>query len=771
MVLLHFSVKTDIVLQGKLFPVDHITSNTISLAAWIGGPNNQNLAYNVFDPKTATTEIKLEIQNNDVDTIKFQQSIERTSPVGTRAYCLASSFMPVTALLDLLSNQTEQKCFCMASNFDANASILYLTNLTTDIPKVRTLALQPSILHETQALNSVMTNLCTQLQSRVASMGIPPEIGAPQFIPINTNTFLPMHQVQTAYPVVPELFNNIQKNIPIPLAWHMYDLYKTITSTNLHPDLLKAMPDKELVMLLGCPMLQNRCNCALTSPYDSDETLDGLGLMDKDTEEISRTFSQLSFASQLRTQVKTDTTPTPKTLPEMVQALVQWKESDLTKQPRTSMAALIDDCENTAQGLKIQHTSLKQLYLDKCKKSEARLLALMLDEAKEYPNLFSQLTQIDHKQACPVLFRLAKLAGEGQWNTAMTVVTARNRAMDANGTIASSLAGHGVCISQLIDDKGDFHYTPMEGTTSMKVHPSKAMLNRKDDLQVLLPDGQVKPMSISDYATIFAQNVHAIAAFSPQNMVQASLAENEDYVNDWSKSPFYMGAFYTGFAMEKTSLGCMPCLKQNFGAPVVWFSKHDTVAEPITPDTAGMSKQVFTTKLQQQIDEAWPPFATESQIKALMQHWSPVQPLPYKRLRTQDNYKNYITTMVSCAFDRPEHRAMALKVYQSVADTFNQKQRARGEKDDDGHRIAVDANYLSVCLHISLRLPPEGECMKTGAITNLRDTVEELGLTRLMSCPLKRAMINSRMKLESKHPFYVCDKSKRVVHAFNQKLH
>jgi hypothetical protein len=800
MVLVDCTVKVDIVLAGSFVPMQQVFSTTApasdqqtlydahkprstSLCAWMGG-DNSNMFMREIDSTTGTTRLQIDVNENDLDTVKFTQTLDLVTACGNRPYVLASSWIPVEQLCNLLDGK--EKCFCMSSNFDKNAVVMTFTNVGTDTKRLRALKLNASALRNMDKMNHFVQNLSQHLQNTVSSLEISPSIGATQFIPINTITYLPMQNVCSCYAVIPRLFSKI-KNTPVTLPWLMYDMYQALHLTQFHPTLLQALPDADLITRFGCPMIQNRCNCALTSPYSEDLTSDQFGRATKGTEEISLTFSQMAFRAQ---QTQSDYSPPQfnklhsayldqyiSTLKEVQQENNQHLATAAIQGPvkmRKTIAACIDDCENGAQGFILQHKALKNLY-EQINQDPRRLLSLIKETARQYPHLFANITPSVHESMAPVLFRLAKAAHEKTWETSMTVVTARNRAMEAvaSATGVQQLAGHGVCMGRVTTASNEYVYPPMEATTSMKVQPAKQHLQRKADIVCKMLDGSLKTFSLSEYATILAQNVHHMLSISPFSLIQANISDSVEYKNDWTKSPFYVGAFYTGFVMHSNSLGCIPCTntKQtaSFGAPVPHLNCEQTCALPIPMLDTDMDKYEFDQFLTSLSTEVWPPAASKDDIDKMLAMLAPVDPLPLSSMLTEKNYKQHLTTLISCAYDDPAHRHIARFVLSKLAERFNQLQE-KAAQNDDGHRLHVNGNYHSATINIIIDLNKDGETMKSSTIKNLQQAINDTGMQTLVQCPFKEQKIERQMQLESIHPFYLCDQGNGIVHSFAHQL-
>lgn len=790
MVKIEAIIKVEACLGGAYLPLSQILPSdptcaeftvhrpkSSSLCCWIGGEKNNELSIAPVDPDTNLATISLNVHEDDVDTIKFLQTMDIVTPQGTRPYILACNFMSMHEFCDLL--EKKQRSFAMCSNFDKNSVILSLHSNNTRVDHLRALKLSPSILLNTSEINAAIDTVSGNLQKVVSSLSIPVEIGATQFVPMNTKTFLPMQSISSCYALIPHLFQNID-HVGIPLTWHLYDMYQSIHTTQLHPSLLVDLDDKELILYFGCPMIQNRCNCALASPYSEDLTTDKFGRVTVGTEEIGLTFNQLA----LRTQNQAPPTPvdTPHySFEEAVASLkchrdelcntlrdTQYNPENTKIRERNSIATCLDDCENGAQGFIIQHKALGRLYRA-CNGNENVLASMMINTASKSPHLFANIPDSLHRTMAPVLLRLAKLIHSKKWNTSMTVVTARNRAMSADNSIAPQLAGHGVCLAQVIDQDNSISYIPMEATTSMKVQPSKASLGLETDVACKMQDGTIQRFTLSEWATIFAQNTYNCIAISPFSSTQCSVSENCDYLKNWKNSPFYMGVFYSGFIFLPLSTGSIPCMGSCFGAPLSTLGSNQTFAMPISKDTTGIDQNPLKEWFRKQTLEAWPPPAREQDFQNMMAHWAPVQPIALSSLLTKENYKNYITTCISSSFDDRNHVLMAHAIHQRFAKQFTQNQIASSD-DDDGHRIFPSTAYHGALINIRLKIQKDGKPMKASAIGNMLQTTQQLGLQHFVQFPQKTATVSARMGMPSKHAFYKCDQGNGIVHAFNHKL-
>ena len=116
------------------------------------------------------------------------------------------------SIIDLLNKLQKPELddgsnFFMVSNFDKNAVVMKITNIDTDIRAARNIRMRSSVLHDTPRINEIIKQTSDELQSVVSKLNVTPEIGSLQFIPMNTNTFLPMQNVASCYAILPAMFN------------------------------------------------------------------------------------------------------------------------------------------------------------------------------------------------------------------------------------------------------------------------------------------------------------------------------------------------------------------------------------------------------------------------------------------------------------------------------------------------------------------------------------------------------------------------------------
>lgn len=308
---LHFSVKTDLVLGGAQHTVaetlaapmspelDHYggspNAKAFYLQAWIGGGSEERSITQMKADGTA--DVKLNLIDGDVNTIKLECNYVCPSTSGPRLHHHCSNYIPVMDLLAHLDGSSKNQHFFMQNNMVQNGAVCKFTNLSTDVNAVKKLKLRPSAMLQQDAITNKILRMGKDLKNKLSQLSISPENAGPQFV--DGFTLLPLQGALTNYGLLGFQFQCL--NSAVPLQMIMYHGYKTLESTGLSLQSLASMTDAELVSNFGTQLVVRPTCCAFTSPYSPDVTLNPAGKVVLDTESIDRTFSGMALHAQVPT--------------------------------------------------------------------------------------------------------------------------------------------------------------------------------------------------------------------------------------------------------------------------------------------------------------------------------------------------------------------------------------------------------------------------------------------------------------------------------------
>jgi len=819
MVELNFDVKVDLVMSGKICPPSMLRSGAPAgpcdallsleseqptdirgfyLAAWVGAGSQEFSLGRVGDSGEVSVR-KFSVRQGDVGTLKFAVAFRQ----GPRCCHLASSFLDLQELASVLEDKpagqgaagrfaSSQRCLVLKDNFTTNKAALRFLNAGTDLRALKRLvpALRESTLSSLSVTGDAVQKLTAYLEKSISHCAVSPLNAGVQFL--DCRTFGNMSGHLTSYPLLNHLFKSLSS--PVNLKMVMYDAYQAMHSTDLSLAALEKMPDMELALRWGVPLITRHTGCALTNVYQTDYTVNVVGQVCKlrETEDISRTFSALDAA--VRSDLDDSLYPTPgQSLSSLAlaQAIDQLDRAGVTRSvknsqknlvARVSKAAACEDCENLSLANLMKFKGVLNAYESYGPRG---LASRMASEAGGDP-LFAVCTASHHAAMARCLCRLGAMIKSGDWDTAFLVASAKSASysLDDPGS-ASTLNGHGAGISRVRDARtGQFVHAAVEGTTYATVdrpmpegYPS--VLPIKLMGQGGEPD-KVVPMNLAELMTSVGQNLHRDVGLSQHAAVQAHFLHA---YKDAQECPFYVSAFYTGLSEGgRGSIGCVPvdtCPsphflagdKPLFGAPVMGLSEPSTMAIPISAETfaaAGVENPERVLKLMaDQVEEAWGPQMSPRQIQSLMSYWQPVKSPDHPQL-TGDNYAQHVRSEVCWAFDDPQHTALAVRVLEGLAERFNALQAA--DPASDGARAFAYGQYLSSSLRITMPVPKNNKGFSLSTMRNVRKAGDDIGLKRLSACPIRAAMINVRAKVKSDHVFYMCDKGEGLVHSYNYRL-
>ena len=306
---LHFAVKTDLVLSGS----QHSVAETLSapaaveldhygdspnvkcfyLHAWIGGGSD---AYSITPMKAdGTADVKLNMQDGDVNTFKLEFNYTCPSTSGDRVHHHSSNKILVTDLMAHLEGDSKCQHWFMQNNVVQNGAVCKFTNLSTNIEEIKKLKLRPSALLKQEAINTKLLKMGNDLKGKLSTLNISAANAGPEFV--NGFTMLPMEGALTNYGLLGFQFQCVDSAVPLQMI--MYNGYKTLDSTGLSLASLASMTDSSLVSNFGTQLVVRPTCCAFTSPYSPDVTMNAAGKVVADTESIDRSFSAMSLHAQV----------------------------------------------------------------------------------------------------------------------------------------------------------------------------------------------------------------------------------------------------------------------------------------------------------------------------------------------------------------------------------------------------------------------------------------------------------------------------------------
>ena len=756
-----FKVNADIVVEGRQQPlndmgVDPQMPTKFMLAAWIGGGNNDLSLYEISP--TGMSGVELDIRKGDVNTLKLGVSFNIRTPSGGRNCHLASSFVPISYMKEVL--ECSDKWIALSDNFSrGNKAILRITNNGTDLSQLAGLPLRESVLMQMNEVSQAVHEIGTKLQGQLQTLQVSATNAGPQYV--NAFTYCHMQGMLSHYALLGHLLRSMPS--PIGLEWISYAAYQTVQSTALHPRLLQGMAGGELVARYGSNLVSRLTACELTAPYSPDVTIGMDGRVTKPTEDIQRSFCGV----QLRSQGDRARYQPPVGLHSccggddcrveiLLKALQQ--QADPAMPDRMSMTVCADDCENQSQMAMQIGDALRKIYL----KYESDVQGLATDMQKETNtnHLFAGINTEHHRVMAPVLLKLGKMLHDGEWCLDLGVVSAKGPSCDLNAN-APELCGHGTVISRYLD-AGMMVHVPNEGTTYMTVD-ADIDADLTDRLQVRLTNGMEHEFSLAEFQTVLAQNMHEIAGIKPRPRILAHLANR--YNDPVHECPFYVAMFYSGLRERDNSLGCIPIEKKGkatFGAPVMGLSNPTTMALPV------QIPEKLEQLLTQQADEAWSPAADATTMKTIASFWHPVRPPHKDDLRQKAG--NFMRAECTWGFDNPEHTKMAVGLYAELANQFNALQEK--DEQDDGARLSAYGQFMSATLRWVMDIPKQKASFTLTTARNLalatKQTPDLLALVQQSHS--KHVEIGERANVESAHHFYMCQDTRALVHSHRVKL-
>ena len=778
MPVLHFQIKSDLIVGGRTHTwkpsglqacaeLDTYGGSTRAscfyLNSWIGDVNQETSIDKVNADGVAV--VKINVNAGDVNTLKLEYNFVSETKNGDRLHHHCSSFIPMTDLIAHLDGTKRESCF-MKSNFDQNGALMQFTNISTDLVALKNLKLKPSSLLQQEAVNKAIFKMGTNIKSKLATCDISKTNAGAQFV--DGFSFLPMQGVLTNYALMGFTFKNL--STPVNLGWTMYNAYKTAEATGIDMRTLHSMSDETLVNTFGTHLVTRPTSCAFTTPYGPDLTFDAVGRVTKDSESIDRSLSAMQLAAQGVTSMYTGAFDNKSSLADCISLLAHadiHNASIIRK--GISPAALNDDCENQAMGIILQGQGLVDMVDDI---GTPENLARAMAQVAHNNRLFEGFTMEHHTPMAACLHRLGTLLKNDKWSLGFAVVSAKGAAYNSENMDQSQLSGHGTVISRLTDELGTNHFLPCEGTSYITTDTPRPP-SLASQMKLGLADNTFKDFNLATVATLFAQNVHELAAISPNSRILGHvLSQYDDPIKD---TPFYVSVFYSGLQQGNKTFGCVPLDTSSgavpmFGAPVLGLSRETSVAIPLQPSLMTESREEAKTLMAlvcAQANEVYPPQATPLQVKYLMSHWQPCVPPGSDAMFTDP--EKHLRAECTSAFDDPVHTTAAVKVYKHLAAEFNKRQLA--DPADDKVRMEGYGTFLSAALKLRIPIPPASSPkFVSSTMRNLREAVAHLGMQSIVTQPDKVAHINTQAAIPTAHPFFMCENGQGLVHSHSVKL-
>lgn len=777
MTTLNCRVKVNLVVGGRMYVMGSkpessdpgTTVDSFFVSSWVGGASTELSKCKLRDDHTA--DITLPLCKEDVETVKFCISYNVKTANGARHYHLASDFMHKNTLARLLSDDSGggfQNCkenFIMNDNFNDHSAVLLFSNMGTDVPALKKVCTQPSALLNLKEINTAVCSLGQTLQQKISMCTISNENAGTQFV--NAFSYGHMKDCLTHYAILGDCFHNMSSGVDLPML--MYLGYQTSIATAMSLPCVSSMSDDDLVSHFGVRMVTLHTTCDLTAPYSSDLTLNAVGVVCKDTEDIAKTMCALLMRTQgVEIAYPGHPNLASQSWAQSMEAVKQFKPLDASQQ-RLSQLLIHDDCENHTAQVCMNAAGLTSLYRVYATQPDTALHQDMLKVANGSP-LFANITPEDHKLMGSILLRLGALQSSGKWSVTLGVVSAKGPSFKSNA-LGENLSGHGCGISRHLSADNTWKYQPLEGTSYLVIDKpvSKGLATSVD---LVFQDGTVEAKSISDLATIIGQNVHCLLGVSCNSRIAAHIAiDNAD-------PPFYKDIFYCGLKPSNKDMGCVTLNTKEgdnqpkFGIPVLSLSAVNSVALPVDSillDTGDSNGDFIEQQIGLMANEAWGPAASPTDVAQMMSFWQPVASLDSPMMTNSvDKIGNRITAECNWSFDNPANTATAVNFYSGIADRFNLIQQKCAQ--DDGIRMSVHGKFLSASMLLHIPIPKEGTKFQLSTMANLRQCVLDLGIATAVSPAHVKQRIQARKNVNTDSHFYMCDMGSGLVHAHIHEL-
>ena len=830
----------------------------VFLTAYLGG-NSRECCVQRFDA-SGMAEVQLRVRDGDVDALKvsvgytIEPKLKGTNiSYGPRLLHHASGGLGVRELCAVLAgpNSTGAKGQTLTrrvgakpslkllgarstvgsevntvSSGDANAGILqdlfnpkngavlHVTNVKTDFDTIAGLKLSQSCLRDLERTNWALVHMKDSIKAVLDSGKISAQNSGNMFY----------DSLITAGPMVPMCYGALPfqiKEWSSPLSersWVVYSALQAKINSGLSWKELHALDQAGFGEHFMDAYLTRPTCCELTMPYCSDLTMNEKGVVNVESEDISKSLCASTMIAQGATQgymppkgVTLDSMQsTP--LPSLIKMVATAQKIQLQGGSRMGSALEANDCENLAACILANAKGCKEFCAHCRNEKGVRLQVKQTVEANQH--LFARVTPDDVLQVAICLQRAGEMLSERVQTPAtnprksglgadagavgdtakgrysgpvmdvnLAVVTAKGPSYDPANPQASALCGHGAVILRHVLPNGECIHRALEGTNWMAYSPSSACkVDSKGGLlkfPVVMKDGSTMPMDVTMLGTCLGQEMYRRLGVSALHRIEGKLPPLPMSGND---SPFYHSVFFSGLSYNGESLGSISFnISQDsqqpvFGAPVLGLSMSTSLALPITSnlvsDDVDAAKRTVQN-LKDQANEAWPPAASSREMQNMMSYYAPVDQVEDMKSLSGTSASQCVCGQFTVAFDNPAHRDAVTQLYKHVASACNKIQET--DPASDKGRVFVNGQFSSVTLralipvttfygeNLSLgqALPP----VKLSILRNFQKVVDEMGLSGLVQQETKVAHVNARVAEGSSHHIYMRKNGGGVGHS------
>ena len=877
--MLHFGVKVDMILFGRMVDLTALlggkNSGTGSLGTslsssapgmdgsddgtqptgvWVSahlGGNSKECCVQRLDAN-GMAEVQLRIRDGDVDTLKvsvgytIEPKLKGTNMsygprllhhasggLGVRELCAVLAAKPLTghvgakpSLKPLGAHFTLGSEVTSVAGGDPNVGILqdlfnpkngavlHVTNVKTDFKGIAGLKLSRSCLRDMDATNTSLAHMRDSIKTVLDSGKISAQNSGNMFY----------DSLITAGPIVPMCYGALPfqlKEWSSPLGernWVVYNALQAKIHSGLSWDELHALNHAEFGEHFMDAYLTRPTCCELTMPYCSDLTMNELGVVKTESEDISKSLCASTMIAQGATQsyvppdgVKLDSmAATP--LPSLIKMVATAQKIQLQGGSRMGSALEANDCENLAACILANAKGCKEFCANCRNERGVRLQVKQAVAANQ--RLFSRVTDDDQRGVSICLQKAGELLSERALTSSvkprrsrisadagavadtakgkycgpamdvnLAVVTAKGPSYDPANPQASALCGHGAVILRHVLPTGECIHRALEGTNWMAYSPtSTCKVDAEGKLlkfPVVMKDGSTFPMDVTMLGTCLGQELYRRLGVSALHRIEGKLPPLPMSGTD---SPFYHSVFFSGLSYDGESLGSISfnvaqeSQQPVFGAPVLGLSMSTSLALPITSslvsDDAGTAKRTIQI-LKDQANEAWAPAASSREMQHMMSFYAPVDIVEDMKSLTGTSASRCVCGQFTVAFDNPAHRDAVTQLFKHVATACNKLQAA--DPASDKGRVVVNGQFSSVTLRAFIptstlygeNLSP-GQApapVKLSILRNLQKVVDEMGLGALVQQETKVAQVKARVAEGSVHHIYMRDNGGGVGHS------
>ena len=870
--MLHFSVKVDMILFGKVVDLEALVADpkrATGLTAsgsegsdggsrptgvWLTahlGANSKECCVQRLDSK-GMAEVQLRVRDGDVDTLKMSvgYTIDPTlkgtnirygsrllhhasGGLGVRELCAVlgeksltgrvgakATLTPLGARCTLGSEATDvmrsaQNTGFLQDTFNPqNGAVLHVRNVKTDFKGVAGLKLSRSCLRDMETTNASLVYMRDSIKAVLDSGKISAQNSGNMFY----------ESLITSGPIVPMCYGALPfqlKEWSSPLGernWVLYNAMQAKIHSGLSWEELNALPDAEFGEHFVDAYLTRPTCCELTMPYCSDLTMNELGVVKTESEDISKSLCASTMIAQGATQSYTPpkgvsldsmhSTP----VPSLIKMVANAQKIQLQGGSRLGAALEANDCENLAACILANAKGCREFYAN-CR-NEKGVRQQVKQTVAANQRLFSRVTDADQRGVAASLQRAGELlsaralasspkprsgslasgagaaaeTAKGKYrgpaiDVNLAVVTAKGPSYDPANPQANALCGHGTVILRHVLPNGACIHRALEGTNWMAYAPtSTCKMDAEGKLlkfPVVMKDGSTFPMDVTTLGTCLGQELYRRLGVSALHRIEGKLPPLPMSGTD---SPFYHSVFFSGLSYDGESLGSISfnvaqeSEQPVFGAPVLGLSMSTSLALPITSglvsDNVDAAKRTIQL-LKDQANEAWPPAASGREMQHMMSYYAPVDTVEDMKSLTGASGSQCVSGQFTVAFDNPAHREAVTQLYRHVAAACNKLQAA--DPTSDKGRVVVHGQFSSVSLRAFIPIatlywqnlsPGQAAApVKLSILRNLQKVVDEMGLGDLVQHETKVAQVKARVAEASLHHIYMRENGGGVGHS------